>query len=183
MGDKRIDVQIIFEDRTYQLGETIDVAVYLTASKPTNVSETKLLLRCEESYSKDYSATVYERTGNIPGSPGPMGGAGSGPMPSDAGGASYKNRREGSHKHHEVIFEDRLSLGANFSMNAREKKRLAGKFTIRPALPLGDIFEDSPVFTFVAEIKVKSLLGTRTITEEKPVKIIPYLSRVKPRNG
>ncbi len=61
MGDKRIELQITINDRTYQLGETIDVDVQLSVSKVTNVSEIKLLLRCAESYNKAYSGQVYDK--------------------------------------------------------------------------------------------------------------------------
>ena len=103
-------------------------------------------------------------------------------MPAAGESVASKSSISGAHKHHEVIFEDRLPLGANFSMRDSERKRFAGKFKVRPALPPGDIFEDSLIFTFVLEVKYKGLLGLRTDTTEKPVKIIPYLSRVKPNN-
>ena len=175
MADKRIGVQITFEDRTYQLGETIDVAVQLAASKQTNISEIKLLLRCDESYNKGYSGQVFEQVGQVPIESG-------GSMPAAGESVASKSSISGAHKHHEVIFEDTLPLGANFSMKDREKRRLAGKFKVRQTLPPGDIFEDSLLFTFALEVKYKGLLGSRTETHEKPVKIIPYLSRVKPRN-
>ncbi len=103
-------------------------------------------------------------------------------MPAVGESVASKSTISGASKHSEVIFEDTLPLGANFSMKAGEKKRLAGKFAIRPQLSPGDIFEDSLVFTFVLGIRYKELIGSRTITEEKLVKIIPYLSRVNPRN-
>ena len=62
-----LDVKLIFEDRSYKLGETIDLVVELTPRGDVEVREGRVDLVCEEQWSENYTVMVaVQRSVAIP---------------------------------------------------------------------------------------------------------------------
>ena len=55
---KPLELSLDFEDRDYELGETVDVQVTLTPNGPVDVREARVDLVCEECYSRRESGVV-----------------------------------------------------------------------------------------------------------------------------
>ncbi len=67
-----LDVKLLFDDRPYNLGETIDVTVELDSRREVEVREARVDLVCEERYVESY--TVHVPAGGSAAAVGEMGG-------------------------------------------------------------------------------------------------------------
>ncbi len=63
---KPLELSFDFEDRSYELGDTIDVRVNLTASGDVDVREARIDLVCEERFSQHESGVVMGLSPNPP---------------------------------------------------------------------------------------------------------------------
>ena len=55
-----LDLNLVFENRPYKLGETIDVMVELNARSDYEVREGRVDLVCEEHYTESYTVMVHD---------------------------------------------------------------------------------------------------------------------------
>ena len=56
-----LDVQVLFQDRPYRLGEAIDLQVELSARGDVEVREARVDLVCEEDYVESYTVMVPDQ--------------------------------------------------------------------------------------------------------------------------
>ncbi len=62
---KPLELGLDFEDKDYNLGDTIDVQVTLTTNGDVNVREARVDLVCEENYTRNESGVVMGLGGKI----------------------------------------------------------------------------------------------------------------------
>jgi hypothetical protein len=117
-----------------------------------------------------YSAQVFERPGEI------MSGSGDHSVVFAPTG-TYKSIRKGVSKYRKTVLADEIILGSDFSLRAGQAKNFHLNFPIRLSLPPGHVFEDALLWELTLWLDVR---WSSDIYERKPVRIITYLSKVKP---
>ncbi len=60
-----LDLELVFEDRAYELGETVNIAVDLAPRTNVSIREGRIDLVCEESYQQNYKAPVLKERRHI----------------------------------------------------------------------------------------------------------------------
>ena len=100
-----LDVNFFFENRTYRLGETIDIDLELEANGDVEVREGRVDLMCEERYKQSSTVSVTKSS-----SGGMLGG---GPPIISKENRQVSHAREESYPHSSAVFlsEARLSSG------------------------------------------------------------------------
>ena len=159
-----LEVSMSFEDRSYKLGETIDITLELSARRDVMVNEGRVDIICQENYQQTFTVPVTK-----PAAPDSRG-QGS-PAITITGSKQVTQNRSESYSHGCNVFvsEARLRSGAS----SRHSVRL--KTSQEPPLHMSDptVTKLEVKWTLVATFDVAQ---ARDVTERQPVRIALQVS-------
>ena len=107
-----LEVTMVFKDRSYKLGETIDIHLELKARRDVVITEGRVDLICQEKYKQNLTVTVTK-----------------GPTPGSSGAPliTFKETKQVTHSRDETYRHS----GAVFLSNARVRSGATGRHRVR----------------------------------------------------
>ena len=152
-----LKVTMVFKDRSYKLGETIDIHLQLKARRDVVIREGRVDLICQEKYRQNLTVTVTK-----------------GPTPGSAGAPLmiFKETKQVNHSRN----ESSPHSGAVFLSNARLRSGATGRHRVRleigpePPQHMSDptVTEEEVSWALVAAFDVAQ---ARDVTLRQPIKV------------